>query len=106
MPRFNLFLYNQHSRVRYPETLNLPDIGAAQRIARKVANTFMEVVPYWNDLTSVQQGRYVVEIVDEAGGLLLAVPFRERPRRRVNRLRQLRKNKKKPHQDGSTDGAR
>jgi hypothetical protein len=77
MPRYNFFLYNQHSRVRYPETLELSDIDAAQRVARRVANVFMEVVPYWDDLTAEQQGRYVVEIADEADGLLLTVPFIE-----------------------------
>ncbi|MBO1909315.1 hypothetical protein J4G37_31305 [Microvirga sp. 3-52] len=77
MPSYNLFLYNQHIRVRYPETLDVPDVDAAQRVARRVANVFMEVVPYWEELTPEQQHRYVVEIVDEAGGLLLTVPFRE-----------------------------
>jgi hypothetical protein len=77
MPSYNLFLYNQHSRVRYPETLDVPDVDAAQRVARRVADVFMEVVPYWDELTPEQQHRYVVEIVDKAGGLLLTVPFRE-----------------------------
>jgi len=77
MPRYNLFLYNQHSRVRYPETLDVPDIEAAQRIAQRVANAFMDVVPYWSDLSPEQQSRFVVEIGDEAGGLLLTVPFME-----------------------------
>lgn len=77
MPRYNLFLYNQHSRVRYPETLDVPDLEAAQRVSRRVADVFMEVVPYWHELTAEQQSRYVVEIVDEAGGLLLTVPFME-----------------------------
>jgi hypothetical protein len=77
MPRYNLFLYNQHSRVRYPETLDVSDVDAAHLSARRVADVFMEVVPYWDDLTAEQQGRYVVEIVDEAGGLLLTVPFME-----------------------------
>ena len=105
MPRYNLFLCNQHSRVRYPATLNLPDIDAARLVARRVANTFMEVVPYWGDLTTAQQGRYVVEIMGEAGEPLLTVPFRDKRRRRLSRLRQPRMNKKKPHQDSSTDGA-
>jgi hypothetical protein len=106
MPRYSLFLYNQHSRVRYPETLNLPDIGAARHVARRVANVFMEVVPYWGELSRDQQHRYVVEIVDEAGGVLLTVPFRERTRRRLGRLRRLAKKQKKPHRDRSTGGAR
>lgn len=77
MPRYNLFLYNQRKRVRYPETLDLPDVDAAQRVALRVAQVFMDVVPYWSDLSPDQQGRYVVEIMAEAGGLLLTVPFKE-----------------------------
>ena len=77
MPHYSLYLYNQRKRVRYPETLDLPDVDAAKRVARRVANVFMEVVPYWSDLSPDQQSRYVVEIMDEAGGLLLTVPFRE-----------------------------
>jgi hypothetical protein len=37
----------------------------------------MEVVPYWRDLSPDHQNDFVVEIVDEAGGLLLTVPFSE-----------------------------
>jgi hypothetical protein len=77
MPSYNLFLYNQYSRVRYPETLDLPDVDAARDVARKVAQVFMEVVPYWKDLSSQQQNDFVVQIVDEVGGLLLTVPFME-----------------------------
>ena len=105
MARYNLFLYNQHARVRYPATLNLPDIDAARLVAQRVANTFMEVVPYWGDLTADQQGRYVVEIVGVAGELLLTVPFKDKRKRRLRPLRQIGMNKKKPHQDSSADGA-
>jgi hypothetical protein len=77
MPRYNLFLYNQRKRVRYPETLDLPNVDAARRAARRVANIFMDVVPYWSDLSPDQQGRYVVEIMDEAAELLLTVSFKE-----------------------------
>lgn len=77
MPRYNLFIYNRYRRVQYPETLSLPDLDAVQRIARKVAQVFIDVVPYWGELTPEQQRRYVVEVMDEAGVLLLAVPFKE-----------------------------
>ncbi len=96
MPRYSLVLYNQRHRVRYPETLSLPDVDAAQRVARRVANVFMEVVPYWGDLTPDQQGRYVVEIVGEAGELLLTVPFRERTRRTLGRLKRSARKRKSP----------
>ncbi|MET0527142.1 MAG: hypothetical protein ABW003_02140 [Microvirga sp.] len=77
MPRYNIFLYNQRDRVRYPKTMDLPDIDAANDAARRVAKVFMDVVPYWHDLSKSQQSRFVVEVVDEAGELILTVPFRE-----------------------------
>jgi hypothetical protein len=77
MPRYNLFLYNQDSRVRYPETLDLPDDDAAQRVARRVAEVFMRVVPDWNDLSPDQQDDFVVEVDDEDGQTILRVPFKE-----------------------------
>jgi hypothetical protein len=105
MPRYNLFLYNQHSRVRYPETLEAPDIEAAQRIARRVANVFMDVVPYWGDLSPEQQGRFVVEIGDDAGGLLLTVPFMETEEAKADQSEIKPHRKKKALPNGSTDGA-
>ena len=105
MPHYNLFLYNQRKRVRYPESLSLPDIDAAQRAARRVADVFMEVVPYWYELTLEQQHRYVVEIVDEAGYLLLTVPLRQPRKRKLIRLGRLMTRRKKPHQNRSIDGA-
>jgi hypothetical protein len=105
MPHYSLFLSNQRKRVRYPETVELSDVDAAQRAARRVADVFMEVVPYWDELTTAQQRRYVVEILDEAGGLLLTVPFRQHRKRKLIRLKHLMTRRKKPHQDCSTDWA-
>jgi hypothetical protein len=77
MPQYNLFVCNQHNRIRYPRNFDLPDVEAARAAAQRVAQVFMEVVPYWKGLSSKQQKDFVVEIVDEAGGLLLTVPFME-----------------------------
>jgi hypothetical protein len=77
MPQYNLFVCNQHNRIRYPKNFDLPDVEAARAAAQRVATVFMEVVPYWNDLSSKQQEGFVVQIVDEVGGLLLTVPFME-----------------------------
>jgi hypothetical protein len=105
MPRYNLFLNNQRKRVRYPETLDLPDVDAARRVARRVADVFMEVVPYWDELTPEQQDRYVLEIMDEAGRLLLAMPFRQKKKRKLIRLKRPMIGRKEHHQDSSADGA-
>jgi hypothetical protein len=77
MPQYNLFVCNQHNRIRYPRNFDLPDVEAARAAALRVAKVFMEVVPYWKDLSSKQQEGFVVQIVDEVGGLLLTVRFME-----------------------------
>ncbi|MBM1169644.1 DUF6894 family protein [Microvirga arabica] len=77
MPQYILFVCNQHNRIKYPESFDLPDIEAAHDAARRVAKVFMEVVPYWRDLPPDQKDEFRVEIVDEAGERLLTVPFKE-----------------------------
>lgn len=77
MPQYHLFVCNQHKRIKYPESFDLPDIDAARDAARRVAKVFMEVVPYWSDLSPNQQDEFRVEIVDEASERLLTVPFKE-----------------------------
>lgn len=77
MPQYSLFIWNQKSRVKYPRSFELPDLDAARSVALKVANVFAEVVPYWNRLSAEQRSGFVVEIVDEAGQMVLTVPFRE-----------------------------
>ena len=42
-----------------------------------MARVFIEVVPYWNELSFEQQNDFVVEIDDESGQTVLTVPFRE-----------------------------
>ncbi len=55
----------------------MPNVEAARRVALRVAQVFIEVVPYWNDLSPEQQNDFVVEIDDESGQTVLTVPFRE-----------------------------
>jgi hypothetical protein len=105
MPLYNLFLYNQHSRVRYPQTLILSDLDAARRVAQRVAQVFMEVVPYWDELSPEQQSRYVVEITDQAGGLLLTVPFSEAKEATADQSESKPDEEKEALPDGLTDRA-
>ncbi len=77
MPRYELFLWNQYSRVKYPRSFDLPDVAAARAAALKVARVFAEVVPFWNDLSDDQRNDFVVEIVDETGQTVLTVPFKD-----------------------------
>jgi hypothetical protein len=77
MPQYNLFISSQHRRIRYPKSYDLPDVEAARQVALRVARVFVEVVPYWNDLSPDQQDGFVVEIDDEGGQTILIVPFQE-----------------------------
>jgi hypothetical protein len=77
MPQYNLFISDQHRRIKYPKSQNLSDVDAARRLALRVAQVFIEVVPYWDHLTPEQQNDFVVEIDDESGHTVLTVPFRE-----------------------------
>jgi hypothetical protein len=77
MPQYSLFICSQDNRIRYPRSYYLPDVEAARQVAFRVAKVFMEVVPYWNDLSSGQQDGFAVQIDDESGQTVLIVPFRE-----------------------------
>jgi hypothetical protein len=77
MSQYHLFICNQQRRIKYPKSYDLPDVEAARRVALRVAKVFMEVVPYWNDLSLDQQNDFVVEIDDEGGQTILIVPFNE-----------------------------
>ncbi len=76
MPQYSFFIWNKRSRAKYPRILDLPDIEAARGVALKIARIFVEVVPYWSDLSPKQMNAFVVEIVDETGQTVLTVPFR------------------------------
>jgi hypothetical protein len=71
MPQYHLCVCNQRNGIKYSEGFDLPDIDAARDVARWVAKVFMEVVPYWNNLSTNQQDDFRVEIVDEASERLL-----------------------------------
>ena len=77
MPRYDLYVSNGHSRVKYPKGFDLPDMEAARGVALRVARVFFEAVPYWNDLSSDQKDKFVVEIIEEGGLTIWTVPFSE-----------------------------
>jgi hypothetical protein len=61
---------------------------------------------YWDELTPEQQERYVVEVMDEAGGLLLTLPFREAEQAKADPPKTASiTGRKKAHQDRTTDEA-
>jgi hypothetical protein len=74
MAKYSFFIWNKHSRVRYPRTLDLPDVDAARQVASRIASIFVDVVPHWDDFSFQQRNTFVVEIVGET---VLTIPFRE-----------------------------
>jgi hypothetical protein len=77
MPAYSFYVWNTRNRTKYPRIFDLPDVDAARAVALKIARIFVEVVPYWGDLSPTQRNDFVVEILDEAGQTVLTVPFRE-----------------------------
>jgi hypothetical protein len=77
MTKYSFIIWNKRSRVRYPRSFELTDVEAARELATRIARVFGEVVPRWNDLTYGQKNNFAVEVIDESGHTLLAVPFRE-----------------------------
>ena len=77
MPQYSLFVCSQDDRIKYPKSYDLPNVEAARQVALRVAKVFMEVVPYWNDLSPQQQSDFAVQIDDESGQTVLIVPFKE-----------------------------
>jgi hypothetical protein len=77
MAQYTLFIRNNHSRIKYPRSFDLPDTDAARKAALRLVQVFTEVVPYWDELSYEQQGDFVVEVADEEGRTVLTVPFRD-----------------------------
>ncbi len=77
MAHYSFFVWNSCNRVKYPRGYDLPDIVAARKVALKIANIFIDVVPNWSELSFHQRNTFVVEVVDETGQTVLTVPFRE-----------------------------
>jgi hypothetical protein len=77
MPRYDFFVWNKRSRVKYPRSYQLPDIDAAREVAARIARVFGEVVPLWSELPGERQDNFAVEVVDESGQTVLTLPFKE-----------------------------
>lgn len=77
MSQYSLFIANNRKRIRHPKTFHLPDVDAARQVALRVAKVFIDVVPYWNDLSPDQQNGFTVQVDDVTGQTVLIVPFAE-----------------------------
>ena len=77
MPHYEFYFRNVDKRVKYPRSLKLPGVAAAHGVALQLARALIEVSPFWTDLSAETRKAFVVEIVDEAGQTVLALPFTE-----------------------------
>ena len=77
MTKYDFFIWNKRSRVKYPKSFYLPDIAAARQIATRIARVFGAVIPQWDDLSYDQQNTFAVQAADESGHIVLTLPFME-----------------------------
>jgi hypothetical protein len=77
MPQYDFYFRHNDKRVKYPRSLNLPGTDAAHGVALKLARALIKASPFWADLSAETRNAFVVEIVDEAGQAVLALPFVE-----------------------------
>ena len=75
MPHYEFYFRNVDNRVKYPRSLKLPGIAAAHGVALQLARALIEASPFWTDLSAETRKAFVVEIVDEAGQIVLSLPF-------------------------------
>ena len=105
MPQYEFYFRHNDKRVKYPRSLNLLGIDAAHGVALKLARALIEASSFWTDLSAEARNALIIEVVDEAGQLVLSLPFIEAERDYVaSELRTI--PTKKPHPGCSTDGAR
>jgi hypothetical protein len=77
MPQYRFYISNQQKRLKYPRSFDVADVDAARSVALRIIRVFVEVVPFWSDLSPTEQDDFVVEAVDEEDQTVLTVPFRD-----------------------------
>ncbi|GEO18816.1 DUF6894 family protein [Microvirga aerophila] len=77
MPQYEFYFRHNDKRVKYPRNLNLPGTDAAHAVALKLARALIKASPFWTDLSAEARNAFMVEIIDEAGQLVLSLPFIE-----------------------------
>jgi hypothetical protein len=75
MPQYEFYFRHNDKRVKYPRSLNLPGIDAAHEVALKLARALIKASAFWTDLSAETRNAFMVEIVDEAGQIVLTLPF-------------------------------
>ena len=73
MPTYDVYVWTKFRRLKYPRGLSIPSLGAAHRVALTMARVFIGTRSPKGHL-SVAERDFHVEVVNEDGRTVLAVP--------------------------------
>jgi hypothetical protein len=75
MPTYDVYVWTKFRRLKYPRGLNIPSLEAAHSVALRMARVFIGLRSPRGHL-SVAERDFHVEVVNEDGRTVLAVPGR------------------------------
>ena len=75
MPTYDVYVWTNFRRLKYPRGLNVPSLGAAHSVALTMARVFMGLKSPRGHLPLAERD-FLVEVVNEDGRTVLAVPGR------------------------------
>jgi hypothetical protein len=75
MPSYDVYVWTKFRRLKYPRGLNIPSLEAAHSVALRMARVFIGLRSPKGHL-SVAERDFHVEVVNEDGRTVLAVPGR------------------------------
>jgi len=75
MPTYDVYVWTKFRRLKYPRGLNIPSLEAAHSVALRMARVFIGLRSPKGHL-SVAERDFHVEVVNEDGRTVLAVPGR------------------------------
>ena len=75
MPSYDVYVWTKFRRLKYPRGLNIPSLEAAHSVALRMARVFIGLRSPKGHL-SVAERDFHVEVINEDGRTVLAVPGR------------------------------
>jgi hypothetical protein len=75
MPTYDVYVWTKFRRLKYPRGMNIPSLGVAHSVALTMARVFIGTRSPTGHL-SMAESDFHVEVVNEDGRTVLAVPGR------------------------------
>jgi hypothetical protein len=75
MPTYDVYVWTKYRRLKYPRGMNIPSLGVAHSVALMMARVFIGTRSPTGHL-SIAESDFHVEVVNEDGRTVLAVPGR------------------------------